>query len=180
MGWILLSVGICVMAFSSLGIARGQQVSEQSRMREEVELAKTRLKEIDLEGLSLRQDELELKLAEAQSQLNAVKQVLTQSIGSIDASGRLFAMARECGVTINEIRTWEVKKGNLEGIECPVLPLNINIQGDISSLIAYIVCLNERFITGIVDEVDIYAIEDNSGNQFAAEITLLINQCQDY
>ena len=98
--WIILSVGIFVIAFSSLGVARFQQVGEQNQLYDELSIAELSLNKFQLDDLSSQQEELEKQLSQTISQLETTKTKLTQPTESIAASDALFDIAKSCDVEI--------------------------------------------------------------------------------
>ena len=60
--WIIITIGIVVVAFGSLGLARHQQVLEQTQLRVELSMAGTRLKNIQIKPLQSRNSELQEQL----------------------------------------------------------------------------------------------------------------------
>lgn len=172
--WLILTVGIAIITFASLGIAHSQQVHEQNQLNEELSLAERRLNGLQFEELSSQQAELEKQLSQTVSQLGAAKARLSQPAESIAASDALFDIAETCGVEVIEISSSGLSSGDLEGITCSVLPLTARVEGDVPNLISFVIKLNSDFMTGVVKSVDISVSENTTEERSSANIRLLI------
>lgn len=153
--WLILTIGIFIIIFSSLGMARSQQVHERNQLNEELSLAMWRLDEFQFEELSSRQEELEEQLSDVMAEFEAAKAVLSQPTGSIATSDTLFDIAKVCRVEVTEISSSDMVREDLEGITCFILPLTARVEGEIPNLIRFITKLNTDFSTGIVKSVEI-------------------------
>ena len=153
--WLILVIGICVIAFASVGFARAQRTDEQTRLQEELSVAKLRLSKIQLKELALQERELEEQLDRAISRLEAARTEFSQPNESISVSGSLFDIARTCDVEITEISSSGLEEGDLESVGCSVLPITLKAEGDIANLIEFVIRLNNDFRTGLVESVEI-------------------------
>ena len=153
--WLILIVGVVIVAFASLGLAHSRQVSEHEQINEELTVAEMRLTNVQLKELQARKGELEAQLDESTAQLKAAEDNLSQSNESIDVTDFLFVIAQACGVVINDINSSDLSDDELAGVNCSVIRLSINVEGEVSSLIHFVARLNNDFTTGVVDSVDI-------------------------
>ncbi len=101
--WLLIAIGVFIIAMVGLGAVRYQQINQQNQLNGELALAEMKLNEFQLEQLSDRQGELEEQLSQTISQLEAAKAMLSQPNGSIVTSGILFDIAEAYGVEVTEI-----------------------------------------------------------------------------
>ena len=163
--WLILTAGIVIMAFVSVDIAHSQKIQEQNQLQEELAMAELRLGKFQLEELASQQEELEKQLSQTISQFEADKAILSQPIKSITASDTLLNIAQDCDVEITEISSSASVNGNLEGITCSVLPLTVRVEGDISSLISFVIKLNSNFKNGDVKSVEISIPETSGGEE---------------
>jgi len=161
---LLLAVGIAVIAFISLGVARAQQLQEQDRVNEELSLVTWRLNTLRVAQLQSQCEELEEQLGQITVQLEATRTVLTLPVGSIDADDLLFSIAEYCNVEITGIISSGIRGDMLEGVPCSVLTLNVDVEGDVSDLISFANSVNADFETGAIEAVDIQ-ISDNTTEQ---------------
>ncbi|MFC2002178.1 hypothetical protein ACFLUZ_06760 [Chloroflexota bacterium] len=172
--WIILSVGIVMVAFASLGIARAQQVREHEQLQEEISITETRLAKYQLKELHVRQSDLEEQLNQATSNLKAAKDNLRQPIESIGVTGSLFQIAESCGVEITGISSSGIASDKLTGITCATIRLAIDVEGDVPNLISYVIKLNNDFTTGVVMSVQSnpqeMTEEETEGEQTGEEV----------
>ena len=172
--WLLLTLGIFVIALAGLGTVYYQQVNQQDRLNEELASAQLKLKGIKLEQLSNQQGELENRLSQTISQPETAKTVLSQPTGSIATSSILFDTAAAYGVEVTEISSPGLTSGDLEGITCSILPLTVRVEGDVSDLVSFLTKLNDKLTTGIVKSVAIIIPETTSEEKTSANIQLVI------
>ena len=153
--WSIITVGIIIVAFASLGAARSQQIREHSELDEKLSVAETRLNQFQLKQLSHQQEALGKQLEQTTSQLEAAEAILSQPRGSIVISDALFQIAEACGVEVIEITSSGPSGGDLEGTPCYVLPLTTRVEGDVPDLIYFVTRLNGDLVTGVVESAEI-------------------------
>ena len=163
--WLMLTVGIIVVAFGSLGIARAQQVEQRTQVEEELTVAERRLDNFQLKQLYTQKGELEDRVDEAVSQLEAIQNELGQSIESIGVTESLFEIASANDVEITLISSSDIGTGKLLDINSSIVRISLNVEGDIPDLISFITALNNDFTTGVVVSAgitirDLYEGED--------------------
>lgn len=173
-GWIILGVGIGIIALASLGAVRLGQLQEQSRLREGLPLAKLELKGVQLEGLVSQQQELEQRLSQTLSQFETAKAMLSPSIESINLTDTLFEIAETCEVEITRLSSTGLTSGDLNGITCSVLPLTVRVEGEVTSLISFIARLNSDLTTAVLNSVEISVSEPTADEKPSATIGLAI------
>ncbi len=157
--WSLLTIGIFMILFTSLGVAYAQQGQEQSRLNPELSLAQLlltkQLAKFPPEKFSSQQRELESRLAKAESQLETAKTTLSQLIESIEVTDTLFEAGDTCRVEIIEISSAGLTNKELGDITCSVLSLVVKVEGDVPNLTNFVVELSRRFPTGVAQSVQI-------------------------
>lgn len=161
--WVILIVGILMVAFTSVGFARSQRMSERSQLNNELASVELKLGKLRLQEFAAKEEELKKRLSQALSQLAADKAVLSPPVGSIDASYTLFRIAKDSGVAITGISSSGLGSDNLEGIASAALPLTIMVTGDAPNLISFVIALNRNFKTGIVKSVAISIPKPSGG-----------------
>ena len=177
--WLLLGIGIFIITLAGLGAVRYQQVNQQNQLNEELVLAEAKLNGSQLEQLSYQQGELEKQLSQAMAQLRTAKDMLSQPTVSIATSGTLFDTAKAYGVEVTELSSSGLVSEELEGVPCSVLSLTTRVEGDVSDLIGFITELNNDFMTGVVQSVEISIPETISEEKPSANIQLVIYTYQD-
>ena len=153
--WLILGIGIFVISFAGLGVIRSQQLDKQVRLGQELSLVEMRLDKFQLEQLHSQQNELEEQISQSISQLEAARAALRQPIESIEVTDVLFEIAESCGVEITGVTSPGIASEELEGISCPVIRLNIEVEGDVPNLLSFVIKLNDDFATGVVESVGI-------------------------
>ena len=171
--WLIVAIGILVIALASLGMLRSQQVSEQNQLNEQLILAQSRLSGVNLEELSSQQAEQEEQLSQATSQFEVLKTVLSQPAGSMTVTDILFDIARVHGVEVTEMTSSGLTDGSLEGVPCLVIPVAVRVEGDVPNLVSFVVELNSFLTTGVVESVTITIPERGSGEKISADIQLV-------
>jgi len=171
--WLIIAIGIFVIALAALYMAYNQQVSEQNQLNEQLALAQSRLSGVNPEKLSSQQAELEEQLSQATSQFEAVKTVLSQPAGSITVTDILFDIARVHGVEVTEMTSSGLTDGSLEGVPCLVIPVTVKVEGDVPNLVSFVVNLNNFLTTGVVESITITVPETDSGEKASADIQLV-------
>jgi len=176
--WLVLGIGIIVVAIASLAFNYAQQGQEQSQLNQDLSLAKLRLEKYLSEPPSSEKEELETQLAQASSQLEATKASLSQPIESIEETDTLFNTAQDCNVEIFEINSSFLTSETLENVTYSFLPLNVNVKGDVPNLIKFILKWTEQYSTGAVDSVEITVPktidEEEEPEKPSAELSLSI------
>lgn len=163
--WLSLGIGIFTIAFASLGMAYSGQARGQSGLRHELNLAQLRLDNYQSQQLSLQKKEAEIRLVQAESRLKAVKTALSPSTEGIEVSDTLFAIAEACDVEITEIGSSALASEKLEEVTCSVLPLTVQIEGDVPNLVDFVLKLPEEFPTGMVKSVEIIVPEEGEDRE---------------
>ncbi len=153
--WIVLSTGIVLIAFFSIGAARSQKLQERDQLRQELSLIEQRLNKIQLTELTAKQESLTKRLNEALSQEQGGKTILSTTVESIASNDILLRAADKHGIKILQINSPGLATEKIEGVTYAVLPFTISAQGVLPSLISFVTELNTAFKTGLVKSVDI-------------------------
>ena len=152
---LILCVGVFVVVVASLGVARSQQLQEQGRLEEELNMVEMRLSQLEVTQLIKQQEELQWELDENIMQLTAAKDKLHQLIESIDVTDKFFEIAQSCNVTVMNISSSGIGSENLGDIACSAITLNAVVTGEVPNLISFVISLNDDFTTGIVKSAQI-------------------------
>ena len=171
-GWIILIVGILVIALGSLGMAYIQQNNEEGRLEVEISEAAVKLDEFILDEYYADRDALEEKLSQVLSEREAAKAVLSPAVESIDITGDLFRIAEVCNVEIVKISSSLLSENDLNGLAFYVLPINIEVEGEIADIIEYLNKLDSDFTTGFVESVKTSVPEAGSEEETSASIQI--------
>ena len=161
-----LAIGIFVVLAASLLVAYSQRSQEHSQLSQELSSAQALLVKqwanfsSASREFSYQQGELERQLATSESRLNIAKINLRQSVESVEVTDTLFEVAKTNNVKIVEISSTGLATGEeLEGIGFSVLPLTVEVGGDLPNLIDFISELTQQFPTGLVESTEISVAE---------------------
>jgi len=176
--WILLTVGVFVIVFASLGVVLYQRLNQQSHLEDELKLAQQKLNVVQLEPLSQQRAELEEQLYEIVSESEDAKAALSQTVTSTAVSDRLFDIAATYDVTITELSSTGLAAEELEGVTCSALPFSGRVEGDLSDIVNFVVRLNNDLSTGVVRSVAINVPPTPNGENSTASLTLVIYSYQ--
>ena len=167
--WLILTLGIFIVAFASLGIAHYQQAHQQDQLEDQLAVAERRLNKLQLKQLYSQREEVEEQLNQTISQFEAAKAVLSQPAESINISDTLFRIAEACGVEVTAISSsGPARGGDLEGVTCSVLPVTIMVEGDVPNLLSFVIKLNDDFATSVVESVGI-GVQEQVEEEIGAE-----------
>jgi len=185
---IFLGVGVFAILAAGLGLAYSQQSREQSRLEEQLSLAKLRLSNYSPQKLSSQLEELESELTSLEAQLKDTKAGLHQSVETIEVTDILFEIAEVCDVAILGVSSPGLSSKEIEGVACSVLTVTVQIEGDVSNLIDFILKLTGEFPTGVIQSADINipevleegeeGAEEAELKKPAAALVLLIHTCE--
>ncbi|MFH1651792.1 MAG: hypothetical protein ABID87_06825 [Chloroflexota bacterium] len=153
--WVILILGVLIIAFGSLGIARAQQVEERKQISEDLTIAEKRLTNLQLRELQSQKLNLEQGLEQEKYLLDNARIALDQTIDSIPVTDELFVIAAATRVKIMELTSTGVKNGDFQDVPVTVIKLNITADGEVLDLINFVTRLNTDIPTGAVQSVDI-------------------------
>ncbi len=173
--WLLLTGGIVIIIFASLGTARFQQTREQNQLDEELSLTKQRLEKPQLEILFTQQSELEDQVTQIESEVATIKDYLSSSIENIEVIEALFAaLAGTTNVEVVEINSSSSVKTEVEEITFSTLPFTVRIEGAVPNLLRFVNELSHEFPTHVVESIKMNIPEVAGVEEPTATIRLLI------
>ncbi|MFC1954214.1 hypothetical protein ACFLVZ_00085 [Chloroflexota bacterium] len=171
---IYIGIGVLIIILGSLGMVLFQSLDEKSLLTEQLTVAQSQLKLIDLEKLSSQRTEMESKVREAESQLGLVKRIISEPVGSISAATAIFEIAKAYGLTVTEITSPGPEDEELEGTLLEVVSLTAQVNGNITDLVNFTTDLNSYFSTGAVKTVTITVPEGSSEDNATASVQLVV------
>jgi len=163
--WLILAIGIFVVALASLGIAYGGQIKGQDQLNQELSQTQLILAKYSPEELSFQQRELENQLAQLESENIDIKARLSQSIESIKVADALFKVAEANDVEITEANLESPTNIGMEGITFRALPIMLTVEGEVPDLILFAFGLNQEFPSGVVKSLKISIPEVTEGEE---------------
>ncbi|MBN1643455.1 MAG: hypothetical protein JW856_01345 [Dehalococcoidales bacterium] len=153
--FIVLGAGIMVLAVAILIMTYSRQAAEQKRLKDEMAVSQDRLSKLELVQLISRKESLEEELNQVSSELQDIKDTVGLPINSISANDILFALARECNVTLTSSISSDVFTSRLNDIPCYILTMAISVEGELPDIVDFIFRLKTDFINGRVDSIGI-------------------------
>jgi len=177
--WLLLTVGISAILGASLGLAYLQQAGERSRLEQELSAAQLQFDESSTEELSSQQEKLERRLVQAELGFKTAEARLSQPVESIETSDALFVIAEHYGVEITDVSSSTPTDEQVDGVACCVLPLTVQVEGDVNSLIDFVINWAGEYSTGVVKSVEMtvpqLADVGEEGNEAESEEETRVN-----
>lgn len=171
--WIILSAGLFVVIIAGLGFARSQQIQEQGQLGEELSIAEKRLNKLQLQQRHEQQEELQIQLDNEVIKLVEAKDRLHQSVESIDVTDEFFVIAQSCNVTVMSTSSSSIKSEKLEGVSCAMITFNAVVEGEVPSIISFVIKLNNDFTTGVVESARISIPEPDAEDKPSASIMMV-------
>ncbi len=172
--WLILTIALSIIILASLTVIRSRQLEEQEQTNEELSIAKVRLNNIKLESLSDQQKTADEKLSQSRGQLEAVKGVLLKPADAIVIGDALFTLATNSEVQITDLNSSGLTGSSLAGVSCLVLPFRIKAEGTMSNLLKFTFDLNDFFVTGTIDSVQVLISENTTDEYSTADIVLRV------
>jgi len=177
--WLILGIGIFVIAVASLYMVYFQQGREQERLNDSLSVAQQTLPELasekddwerQLTQLGSQLARLKSELARATSRLADSKTSFPKSVESIEYGERLFNIADGCDLVITEFtasepgdKKVEVEVGDIkvEDVTYFVTSFTVDVEGEVTDILDFIntIATDEYFINATVVEVDMVVPE---------------------
>ena len=167
--WLILGIGIIIIALGSLYMLYRGQLAEQERLNDALSLAQATVPKLAVDRTNLESTltELQDKLAQATSRLKTAKAAFpTSSVESIEVDELLFQIAdawdlditsltaEEPSVQIVEV---EVEDIDVADVTYSVTSFTVAVKGEVTDILDFIntIVTHEDFITATVEVVNI-------------------------
>ncbi len=163
--WLILGVGIFVIAFGSLYAVYSQQSRAQEQLNDSISVAQATLaKDVSekedwdsqLAQLESQLSEREGKLADAELLLISAEASLPESVESIEYDEILFGIADSYNLEITSLTAAESSDQEVEDINFSVIPFAVNVRGEVIDILNFIntIATSEDFITATIEVVN--------------------------
>lgn len=172
--WLILAAGVFIVALAGLGVTRSQQLKEQTHLDEELSLSTMRVDSIQVADLRPQLEELQQRIEESEAQLIEAKDRLRQTVVSADVTDKFFVIAEYCGVKIMNLATTKNSIKAVKGVSCTTISITTTVEGEVSSIIDFIISLNDGFTTGNVQSAQISIPEDSANNEPSASVQMVV------
>jgi hypothetical protein len=172
--WLILAAGIFVVVMAGLGIAHSQQLSEQGKLDDELNIAQTNLDNLHIDAIQFELEELQQTAEETQLQLDEAMQALDQTVISVEITDEFFSIAEYCGVLVINLSTSPITLNTYEDIGLSATSLHAAVEGDTPNLINFVESLNDDFTTGLIKmvQIDIPPSSDDETSSASIQMTI--------
>lgn len=121
--WWILTIGIFAILLITAGVTYNRNRAEQSQLTQQIA-------QVNQEYVTYlaQKDDVDARLAQANSQLLSAKGEFAKSAESIETSATLFELAEESNVTITSLTCSLPEEEEVNGIVYRVLSLNITAE----------------------------------------------------
>lgn len=179
--WIILGIGIFVLAAGSLYWLYHQQSLEQRQLDDSLAIAQAALPKMEQEK-EVQQSQLtqlESQLTQAESDLSQAESVLNESqanfpeaVESIEFDERLFKLARDRNLEITMLTASKPSSKAVGGINFSVTSFTVSVSGDMVQILEFIgnVVKDKYFVSATVESVSMKITEEEP----SASIALVI------
>ena len=166
--WLVLGIGVFIIAFATLFSINAGQSGEQKQINDSLAAAQALLPKLvaereDWEG---QLTQWENKVDEVTSSLSKFKATFPRSLESIEYDETLFDIAHDCDLEIAEITTSEPRNEKVEDVTYSVTTLKVVVRaadskpGSVMAFETYI----DNTVAKILDFIDIVATSEDFTN----------------
>ena len=157
--WLILALGVFVIAFASLFVVYSRQASQQKDLKSSLAEA-----EASYPQLASQIKNLESQLAQRQSEVAAALLNLSQakakfprSVRSIDYYQRLLAIADDCDLNVTSLMASQTRQQKTDSVTYLVTTFLVAVRGDMASILDFVHTLatREDFTSATVTVVSI-------------------------
>lgn len=167
--WLILSAGIFIMVLTGLGVARNQQIQDQSQIEAELIVSEARLTRSGAEQQRHLVDELTQLIKESELQVGEVVEWLRATVVSADVAEEFYAIAEYSTVEVMEFKTTFVNEELLGDIGVFGTTVTAEIEGSMGQVVDCVINLNNHFATGYTASVQINVDNIPGGDDLLGE-----------
>ena len=177
--WLILGIGIFVIVLASLGWVYLGQRSEQRELNDSLSAAETSLDKLvsEEEDWESQLSQLESRLTQATSLLNAVKASYTNSVESIEVDEKLFMIADSWRLEVTSLTSSEPTQDKVEDVTYSVTSFTVGIAGEVVDILGFTntIANDEYFNNATVELVDVSVPEPKTGDEEEEQPSASIN-----
>jgi len=173
--WIL-TIGILAILLITGGVVYSRQKTEQSQLSTSIAQAQQELIKYQLPPAG-QKEELEARLAEANSSITSLQGEFRQYTESIEISEALFEAAENSNVTITTLSCSPPADEEIRGITYRVFTLNITTEGEVPpALINFSMKISDTFSAAAIESVvmDVLKAEEEGESEGKSTMTLRV------
>lgn len=153
--WLILSAGVFIVILAGLGLTRSQQMKEQVKAADELNLTQKRLASVQTAPLSQQLESLKAKVDENQALLKDAQARLHQTVVSVDVTDEFFQIATYCSVNITNLSTTTIAQTKYGDITFSTTSISATVTGEKNNIINFIISLNNGYVTGNVQSAQV-------------------------
>jgi len=156
--WLILGIGIFVIAFATLYMVYSQQSGEQEQLNSSLAVAQGALPQLvsEREDLESQLTQWESQLAQATSSLAKIEARFPESVQSIEYDERLFKLADDCDLEITSLTASEPSEEKVENVTYSITSFGVDVRGEVADILDFInaIATSEYFTTATMEMVD--------------------------
>lgn len=157
--WLILGIGIFVIAFATLFMLHSQQSGEQEWLEDSLSVAQALWPELisEREDLESQLTQLESQLTQAKSSLSSSKARFPKSVQSIEYDEALFDIAEDCDLEIVKLTASEPTDQEVEDVTYAITSFEVEVRGEITDILDFIntIATDEDFTNATIELVNI-------------------------
>jgi len=164
--WLILALGVVVIAFASLCVVYFRQASEQKDLKSSLAGAEARLPQVisDRGALESQLAQRQSELAEAESSLSEAKAKFPLSAESIEYGEVLFGIADDCDLEVVSLTASAPSEEEVGEVTYAVTSFDMEVRGEVVNILDFIndIATSEYFTSATVEVVNINVPETPS------------------
>ena len=168
--WLILGIGIFVIAIGGLYMVYHQQMQEQEQLNSELDTAQLLLPQLisEKDNSEKQLNRLNSDLAEAKSLLIRFRESFPESVESIEYAEELFGLADYHELEVIKLTTSEPDDKEIESesdsadkevetVTYTVTTLEVTVQGEVADMVDFVnaIVTGSRFTTATVELVEV-------------------------
>ncbi len=168
--WLILGIGIFVIAFGSLYMVYSRQSGEREQLNNSLLVAQATLPKVvsekedwesQLSQLESQLTSLESELAQATSLLDSTEASFQEPVESIESDEELFKIAGYWDLEIISLTAEEPTDEVVDNITYSITPFTVDVEGEVADILDFIstITTDEYFIAATVELVSIVVPE---------------------
>jgi hypothetical protein len=147
--WIILIIGVLVIAAGCLGWIYSQQLDRQKQLDTQFSAAQKKLALIKLDDLNSQKEQFNQQIQQINALMAENKDRLQAPGNSIDTTNAILEDAKSHRIDILSMTSPGRGGEQLAGTEMDTLAIDIQFTGNINDIVNFAISLNEKFPTSI-------------------------------
>jgi hypothetical protein len=157
--WIILIVGVLVIAAGCLGWIYSQQLDKQKQLDIQFSAAQKKLALIKLDELNSQKEQLSQQINQVNALMAEKKDRLKAPYKSIELTNAILEDAKSHRIDILSMTSPGRGGEQLAGTDMNTLSVDLRFTGNINDIVNFAISLNEKFPTSIENVVQMDKVE---------------------